>query len=313
MKILPFYNRSFNNNQLENPDHQKIITEINNYSSIKSIFSRYKTINTYMASCWATLFPSLDFTPLDGFKFNGIKKIRPIPFLIYFLFTHIISSGTSIILEKILAHSNSEEKTAIFKNLNRKKDDQSKSNATIFLASDDWNGAFQNKLEWLRYFAKKYNLDIHYVTSIKCINNILSQKKYSLIFIAAHGTKDSMIFNKSFVLKTNEINKIHFKNLRKDCEIVLNSCSTGKVNGIAEKIAELSKRRVFAPMEPAGVTQTLAKDGNIKYTYKKPPLLPFFKAKDVTRRIDPYNQSYMQRFFNLILRVNAILRDIFKF
>ena len=173
----------------------------------------------------------------------------------------------------------------VLKNIRNEKKDFTKLNALILLPTSDHNGAFTNKVRILYPLLKKYNLFPHYISSIKEINELLSERKYSLLFINGHGTKNSIAFTNKFTLKTHDVREINFANLKNNSIIALNSCSTGKDQGIGEEISKKSNKIVFAPKRSKRLSKiSYSKDGNIEFQYKQYNF-------DYTRKILPSEES----------------------
>jgi hypothetical protein len=82
-----------------------------------------------------------------------------------------------------------------------------------------------------------------------------------------------MKFTPSFTLKKDNVSsslKDGLSNLNAKAIIALNSCSTGAKDGIAEEIAKISQRTVFAPQENST-------DFKIDYSKKGFPEYSFYK------------------------------------
>ncbi len=170
-------------------------------------------------------------------------------------------------------------------NLSRENDDPAKPNALVLMPMifSDHNKSFCNNYNTIiGPLAKKYNIDLYYPLSVKHINLILQEKKYNHLLICGHGTPDSISFTPTFDLTTSDIPELNFLKLSKKTVIAIDSCFTGVVHGIGEKIAYFAKRRVFAPKTksyPSFIE--FSTDGSIKYTW-----LSVFST-DITRIIDP--------------------------
>lgn len=176
-------------------------------------------------------------------------------------------------------------------NLFRTEDDPRKKNALVLMAGSDWNGAIRsNSFNVLGSLAEKYNLDFYYPLSTKHISNILESKNFDLCFFCGHGTPESICFTPSYKLKTADIPEINFSKLSHHSIIGLGSCCTGADNGIAEKIAEVSNRKVFAPRWITSEIQySHSADDEPSFHFKKGLMCENLDQRTFTRIIDPNN------------------------
>jgi len=158
-------------------------------------------------------------------------------------------------------------KTQIIKNLSRQKDNPIKLNALILKAMDFPLCSNFNPYIPLSALTKKYNLDVYYPLSINHINSLLNEKKYDHLIIFAHGLPNQITLNNFFLTKDN-LSELNFTNLNEKAVIALYSCSTGALGGIAEKIANLAQRKVFAPTKICWDTYDVKFLSNNSLSYK---------------------------------------------
>lgn len=127
--------------------------------------------------------------------------------------------------------------------------DKSIPTALVLISEYDHNGAFYNPYNYmfLHEISKTHRISIEIIKDVSEIKqNIDKQvKPVDLLVIDGHGDNELIQINKDIYLKEANLDKEMFKNLSSKAIIFLNSCHTG--NGLAQKIAEVTHRKVFAP------------------------------------------------------------------
>lgn len=92
------------------------------------------------------------------------------------------------------------------------------------------------------------------------LQRIIHQQKQKLgridcLMINFHGIKDGLTFNKSLIYDASAVQPEDFIELEQDASIILLSCWVG-CGALPQKIADISKKRVLAPMDPIYIHKT---------------------------------------------------------
>ncbi len=166
--------------------------------------------------------------------------------------------------------------------------DKSKPSALVILPTDDPNKEFsiERKLHYYASLMKGYNVQTRYISSTEELNKLLKERTYKNLSILGHGTVagDGIILSKEFTLTKENIKEINFDNLDKRAKIFSVACNVGREDGLAETIAEVSKKEVVAVTDKVSFFST-------KVTTKEngETDLEFYKTqgsdKKLTRRI----------------------------
>lgn len=88
---------------------------------------------------------------------------------------------------------------------------------------------------------------------IKTISNVFNQAPKVLIF-EMHGNSESIKFSKTSSYSIHDVEEHQFSDLDPNATIILQSCETGK--NLAQKISDVSKRTVIAPVEKTAFCNT---------------------------------------------------------
>ena len=127
-----------------------------------------------------------------------------------------------------------------------KEQRQQNTAALVFYPLKDHNGAFSimRRIDYVKTLERYYGrVKIKHPTSEEQIKKKLKQLKWDILLITGHGSSEGICFTEDFSLLKENIRNIfyHFKKGSQDSQIVLNSCFTGKVRGIAELIGDTVK------------------------------------------------------------------------
>lgn len=135
-----------------------------------------------------------------------------------------------------------------FNNTGHSADDPT---ALVLMSKDDYNGSIYNPSTYffLLNISKTHRLAIEIIKDVSEIKSTIDKqtKKVDLLSIEAHGEKASIKIAENSELKEEDLDSKIFENLSSGATIFLSSCNTGKE--IAQKIAGVSKRIVFAPTQ----------------------------------------------------------------
>jgi len=191
-----------------------------------------------------------------------------------------------------------------------------------FTSTEDEEGAFRDEFKAdMSDFERRMSVIRYNISSVREINEHASNlklkgRKISALIIRAHGSQELMILgpkNPSQIYAITPIAKIFLKetfdNLEPDAPIILESCSTGKLdeNGrcIAKSIANYAKRTVFAPNEDAEAI-------SVRYTLKKDKLTASFYNRKKTN-FSGFFGSLLNAFYEImyvVFRVDYLSKNI---
>ncbi|NGX32377.1 MAG: hypothetical protein K1060chlam4_00420 [Candidatus Anoxychlamydiales bacterium] len=187
--------------------------------------------------------------------------------------------------------NNHRDKTALLKDSSISKAVASFPNYSSFIEREAFRKYFN--IHDAAFFAKKYSLTVPKITSIKTLNQLLSDSQYEVFYFAAHGKKNKITFTDDFILRKKQIKELDFSKLNPNALFIIDACITGATKGIAEKITKYSKRRVIAPIKEStgGLSEFQYIDDTNQVSVK------FVNTdrgelQDITRIIDPsdFNQ-----------------------
>jgi hypothetical protein len=130
--------------------------------------------------------------------------------------------------------------------------------AVAIYAQEDHNKAFtRHGYQFLiLQVAKIYRMIVCEVRSNRGIGLIIQNaaeqrgKAPQLLLLSAHGREDCIYLNRKNLYTLSDVREEDFSNLAPNAEIFLNSCLTGSQSCkecLAQRIANVSKRTVFAP------------------------------------------------------------------
>ncbi|NGX49172.1 MAG: Phosphocholine transferase AnkX [Candidatus Anoxychlamydiales bacterium] len=169
--------------------------------------------------------------------------------------------------------------------------DKSKPNALVILPKDDPNKEFsiERKLHYYASLMKGYNVQTRYISSTEELNKLLKERTYKNLSILGHGTVagDGIILSKEFTLTKENIKEINFDNLDQRAKIFSVACNVGREDGLADKIAKISKKEVTAAKDKVSFFSTKVttkENGETDLEFYETPV----SDKNLTRKIKYY-------------------------
>jgi len=188
------------------------------------------------------------------------------------------------------------------------------------------NSAFDNISKW-RLFTENYNIIFFETGSINDLlekTRLFSEEygKPDLFILGGHGNPNGMNLSDEGIWEISVSNLDSLKKLgeylEEDCQIYLNSCATGRPDGLGDKLSKVVKREVIAPPEPYALDSPKTKieldeNGRIKdilfqlpvtYNNQDGKLVPFVRF---TRLYGDNKEdtSYFNRFYEEALKVDT--------